>query len=484
MTLRKQVFSAIRWTAGARAVSQVITWAITLVVIRLLTPGDYGLLAMASIFLGFMVTLADAGMGPFLIQRSELTGRIIKQMFGVVLLVYLALAVLLALIAPLIARFFEEPRLVPIARVLSLHLVLGSLAVVPDAVLQRTLQFRNRSLLELGAAVFGSLTTLGLAVTGSGVWALVIGTLATQAVRTLGVNVFARTLAWPELSWLNARALLKVGSQTSASGFLSFLLLQSDSFIAGRWLGKDLLGAYSVAMHLASLPNQRISALIGQIAFPAFSRMQHDTRMVASYVLMGVRILSMFSFPIFWGLSCVAAEFVHSILGPKWLASIIPLQAICLVMPLRTINTFVPNAIQGLGRFDVALKNVLLSLVILVVAFMVGIQWGLTGLCLAWLVGLPIASLVTMRTSMKTLGTPLSLLFLAMLRPAIAAFLMSCMIWLCRSTVLSSIPDLPKLALSIIVGFVAYVGLIMMINRHGFNEVIGLMQELAGRRRR
>jgi len=133
MTLRKQVFSAIRWTAGARAISQVITWAITLVVVRLLTPGDYGLLAMASIFLGFMVTLADAGMGPFLVQRPELTGRIVNQMFGLVLLVYLALAGLLVLTAPLIAQFFGEPRLVSVARVLSLHLVLGSLAVVPDA---------------------------------------------------------------------------------------------------------------------------------------------------------------------------------------------------------------------------------------------------------------------------------------------------------------------------------------------------------------
>jgi len=482
MTLRKQVFSAIRWTAGARAISQVFSWAITLVVIRLLTPGDYGLLAMASIFLGFMVTLADAGMGPFLIQRPELTDQIVKQMFGLVLLVYLALAGLLALTAPLIAQFFDEPRLVSVARVLSLHLVLGSLAVVPDAMLQRTLQFRNRSVLELGAAVLGSLTTLGLAIAGAGVWALVSGTLTTQAVRTLGVNLLARALAWPELSWSSARALLRVGSQTSGSGFVSFLLMQADSFIAGKWLGKDLLGAYSVAMHLASLPNQRISALVGQIAFPAFSRIQHDTKLVASSVLLGVRILSMFAFPIFWGLSCVAPEFIHLILGPKWLASVLPLQIISLVMPLRTLNTFVPNAILGLGKFDVALKNVVLSFAIFVVAFMVGVQWGLTGLCLAWLVCMPIASLITMRINMKVLGTPMNSFFISMARPAIAAFLMYCIIWLCRCTLFSSVSDLPKLALSITVGLVSYVGLIMVINRNGLDELIGLVQELAGKR--
>jgi O-antigen/teichoic acid export membrane protein len=260
--------------------------------------------------------------------------------------------------------------------------------------------------------------------------------------------------------------------------------MQADSFIAGKWLGKDLLGAYSVAMHLASLPNQRISSLIGQVAFPAFSRVQHDRKMVASYVLLGVRVLSLFSFPIFWGLSSVASEFVQVILGPKWLASTIPLQIISLVMPLRTINTFVPNAIQGLGRFDVALKNVVLSFAIFVLAFTVGVQWGLLGLCLAWLVAMPIASLITMRINMRILETPMKSFFLSMGRPAIAALLMYCTISLCRSTVLSSVSDPSKLALSIIVGFVAYVGLIRLIDRAGFDELIGLLRELTGRRER
>jgi O-antigen/teichoic acid export membrane protein len=145
-------------------------------------------------------------MGPFLVQRAELTDRAVKQIFGLVLLVYLTLAGVFTLMAPMIARFFEEPRLVSVARVLSLQLVLAALAVVPDAILQRTLQFRNRSLLELGAAVLGSLTTLALAIAGAEVWALVSGTLAAQAVRTFGVNLLARTITWPELSWSNARA--------------------------------------------------------------------------------------------------------------------------------------------------------------------------------------------------------------------------------------------------------------------------------------
>lgn len=483
MTLRTQVFSALRWTAGARALSQVLTWVITLAVIRLLTPGDYGLLAMAGIFLGLMVTFADAGMGPVLVQRSELGERTLKQVFGVVLVIYFTLACLLVLTAPLIARFFDEPRLVPVIRVLSLQLVLGAFAVIPDAVLQRSFQFRNRSLLDLGTAVVGSLTTLTLALAGTGVWALILGTLTAQALRTIGVNLLTRSLTWPEFSLSGARWLLKVGSQTSTSGVIWFLLVQADIFIAGKWLGKEALGAYSVAMHLASLPNQRISSLIGQVAFPAFSRIQHDIAKVASHTLFGVRALSIFSFPVFWGLSGLAPELVRVLLGPKWGDSILPLQMLSLVMPLRTVNTFVPNAIQGLGRFDVILKNVLVSFVIFVTAFVVGAQWGLVGLCTAWLVSTPFAFFITMKRNMEVLMIPMQSLLYSMAKPACFAFIMSLVIFTCQKTIFASIPDLPKLALGIVTGLLAYTAMTLALNKEGLNELLGLLRELGNRRR-
>jgi len=473
------VFSALRWTAGARLVSQLCTWAITLVVIRLLTPADYGLLAMASIALGFVTLIADGGLGPALVQRPTLSERELSQGFGIVLVVHFAMAAALVAAAPLIARFFEEPRLVLIVRALSLQIVMAAFAVIPEALLQRRFEFQNRSLLDLGATIAGSLLTLVLALAGYGVWALVLGSLTTQALRSAGMNFLARWIGKPEFSLAGARALLTVGGQTSLGRVIWFFFIQADALIAGRWLGKEALGFYTVAMHLASLPNTRITALINQVAFPAFSRMQSDLSWVAANTLLGVRVLSIVSFPILWGISSVAPEVVEVVLGPSWASSTIPLQVLGLVMPLRLVSTFVPNAVQGLGRFDVALNNIVVAFVVMVPAFAIGVQWGLVGLSLAWLFGTPVMFLLNMRQNMAVLQTRVGSLLAGMGRPAVAGLVMYGTVAACRTTTVAEFAAPVRLGLLILVGTLAYVATTLALNRQGLRELLALLKGVA-----
>ena len=479
LTLRSQVFTALRWTAGARLVSQVFTWVITLVVIRLLTPADYGLLAMANFALGFMVLIADGGVGPTLVQRPTLSARELRQGFGIVLVAHFALAAALVAAAPLVARFFEEPQLALIVRVLSVQLVIAAFAVIPDVLLQRRFDFRNLSLIDLGATITGSLLTLVLAVAGHGVWALVLGSLVMQALKTASINVLARWVDRPEFSLAGTRALLTVGGQTSLGRVIWFFFIQADTVIAGRWLGKEALGYYSVAMHLASLPNTRITALVNQVAFPAFSRMQSDLPRVAANTLLGVRVLSVVSFPILWGISSIAPEVVEVILGPAWTNVSLPLQVLGLVMPLRLVSTFVPNAVQGLGRFDVVLINIVVAFLVMVPAFAIGVQWGLMGLSLAWLIGTPVMFLLNMRRSMNVLQTRLSSLLAGMGRPAVAAVVMYGTIAACRTTAVAEFAAPVRLGILILAGALAYVAATFTVNRRGLTEVLALLRGIA-----
>lgn len=479
--LRAQVFTAIRWTASARMLSQFFTWVITLIVIRLLTPADYGLLAMATIFLSLLVMVADVGMGPALVQRQELGERELRQAFGIALALHLALAVALALAAPLISRFFEETELVPIVRVLSVQLVIGAFGVIPDAVLQRQLEFRKRSLLDLAATVTGSLVTLALALTGQGVWALVLGSMTSQALRVVGVNLLTGCLTRPEFSLTGTRSLLQAGGQATLSQIIWFLFNQADRFIAGKLLGKEVLGYYSVALDLAALPNQKISPLINQVAFPSFSRMQHDVPRVAANTLLGVRLLCIVAFPVLWGISSVAPEIVSALLGSTWIASILPLQILALVMPLRMISTFVTNPVHGLGRFDVGLANNAVAFLVMATAYAVGVQWGLVGLCLAWLIGSPLVFIENMRRYMAVMRVPLHLLLASMARPAVAASVMYGVVAGCRTTVLAHVTDLTRLALLIPAGVLAYLVTSLFLNRRGLTEALDLFRGIMGK---
>jgi teichuronic acid exporter len=258
-----------------------------------------------------------------------------------------------------------------------------------------------------------------------------------------------------------------------------FFFIQADMLLAGRWLGKEALGFYSVAMHLASLPNTRITALINQVAFPAFSRMQSDLPWIAAKTLMGVRMLSILSFPILWGLSSVAPEVVEVVLGPAWANTTLPLQVLGLIMPLRLVSTFVPNAVQGLGRFDVALRNIIVAFAVMVPAFAIGVQWGLVGLCLAWLFGTPVMFLLNMRQNMAVLKTRLGSLLAAMGRPAVAGFMMYGAIAACRTTAVAEFAAPVRLGLLILVGALAYVTATFAFNREGLRELLALIRGVA-----
>jgi len=359
------------------------------VVIRLLSPADYGLLAMASVFVVFLSMFSDLGLGQALVQGAKVTDTHLRRIFAAVLVVHSFLAVLLALFAPLIGAFFGEPAVTRIVQTLSLQFVIAAFGVIPDAQLQREMEFRKRSLIDLAAAVAGALSTLALALAGNGVWALVAGTLVAQSMRVLGLNWAAPSLCRPEFSLQGVRAYFRFGGHLTLSQLLWFVMTQADVFIAGRWLGKEAVGVYSTAMHLASLPSQRISGLINQIAFPAFSRMQDDPRRVGANTLLGVRLLALIGFPVFWGMSSIAPEIVRVVLGHRWLDALIPLQLVATVMPIRPLSNFVPTAVQALGRSDVLLGNAVIVSGVMLTAFLVGVQWGLLGLVMAWMVGRP-----------------------------------------------------------------------------------------------
>jgi teichuronic acid exporter len=480
MSLRSQALSGFRWTASVRLLSQVITWAITLIVIRLLTPADYGLLAMATVFVSVLAMFSEMGLGAAVVQKSDVDTPLLRRVFGVVLAIHFFLAASLALSAPVIAAFYGEPRVIPVIRVLSLQFVLAGFAVIPDAQLQRRMEFRNRSLLDLSGAIIASLTTLAMAFSGAGVWALVTGSLFSQAWKTIGINWLSPFLYWPDFSMRGMRSLLRFGGQVAASQLFWMFFSQVDILLCAKLLGKEVLGFYSVAMHLASLPNQRISGLVNQVAFPAFSSMQHDIERVGTNMLAGIRILSFFAFPVLWGVSSVAPEIVEVVLGSRWASAAIPLQVLGLVMPLRMMGNFVQVAMQGIGRSNIVLRNAITAAAIAPIIFFAGIYWGgLLGLSLAWLVVSPFVFLQGALRGLPVLGLRFKMLLLAMMPAASASLVMyGAVVALGYLPVLAHEGALRLCAL-VSMGALAYVLASIVLNRKGAQEVIAMLRGIA-----
>ena len=337
-------------------------------------------------------------------QAPQLDDTKLRAIFAAVILVNSIFTAALIVAAPLIASFFSDSRLASVLQVLSTQLLLSIFAVIPSATLTRSLDFKRLSLIGLIASICGSLCTLALALSGYGVWSLVAGSLVTSTLNTAGLNLIAPFLKWPDFSFRGARSLLVFGGQVTGARVLWHFYSQSDVLIAGKLLGQELLGFYSVAMHVASLPVQKLSSIINQVAYPAFAQTRHNPTLVSQYILKSLRLLCFVAVPVLWGISSIASEIVDVILGPKWHSAEIPLQLLPLVMPLSMISTFLNTAFQGTGHGGIVLKNVLTASVILPCVFLIGAHWGLLGLSLAWVFGFPVVLAINLRRMLSLIG--------------------------------------------------------------------------------
>lgn len=473
--LRQRVMNALGWALIGRVLAQATSWVITLVVIRLLSPDDYGLMALATIFVTLVALVNELGMSGALIQADGLTHAQIRQTYGIVIVVQLAFTLLIVATAVPVALFFADPRLAPILQISALQFVFLAFEIIPESLLMRALDFRLKAFIDTIAQLAGSVLTLVLAWLGWGVWALVWGVLANQAVKAFGFTIATRFFVWPSFSLRGMRAIISFGGLLTAERVFWFLYSQSDNLILGKRFGGEVLGIYSVAIQLAALPMDKLGPIIGQVAFPAFARVQDRPGDATEYLLKATRLIALISFPTMFGLSAVAPWFVPVALGPKWLGAVLPLQLLALSMPLRFVALAQPPFLKGLGYARLSLTNAMLAFALLPVAFLIGSAWGALGMCVAWLVVYPPYFAVTVLRAARVTPVTLGAVMRAMMPAALAAGAMYATVAGVGAMLPATANPLAVLACLIGLGVVVYGGLTLAFNRDGWLEAAHLL---------
>ncbi|MBK6510070.1 MAG: lipopolysaccharide biosynthesis protein [Haliea sp.] len=478
MDIRNKVMSALRWSAAARFLGQAVSWGITILVIRLLSPGDYGLMAMAMVLVSFLVLLNTLGLDAVLVQDTDLDEQATRQIFGVVIVVNVLFFALLFFGAGTVATIYDDPALKPIVQVLSFQFLLLIFETLPQSRLEREMKFAGRSVVDFATLVIGSITTLVLAWTGFGVWALIWGTLATNATRMIGLNLITRSLVWPSFAWRGLRRHVAFGGFVTMDRGLWFLFSESDKFIGGKILGNQALGYYAVASQLASLPIHKISGLLNSVAFPAFSHAHAHTSAdtVRGYLLKATRILGIAAFPVFFGISSTAEPIIACLLGEKWLPAAPLLQLLALVMPFRLLSNIFPPLLWGVGSPATSASNFLIAAILLPVAFYVGTRWGIIGLAYAWLCMYPLVFFITAFRTCARVGVGVIEYLRQMARPVAAGMIMYASVYFVQHAVFGSVGDWVYLLQLVSVGAISYGVAMLLIDRDGMRETLQLIR--------
>jgi len=352
-SLKRQFSSGIAWTATGRTSQQMIQLGFSIVLARLLSPHDYGLLAMVSVFTGFAWMLADFGFSVALVQRQELTDAHIHSVFWIDAAFGWLLAAVSWLAAPWVAKFYSIPDLDPIFRWSSLNFIIGSFGNVPFALLQKRLDFKSIAKADTISIAGSGIVCLVLSLMGKGAWSLVIQMLVSTTLTSALRLRYSRWLPRMTFSFVAIKELWRFTFPFYGFQFINYWSRNGDNLLVGKFFGAPVLGVYNRAYALMLLPITQVTNVISQVVFPTFSSLQNDKPKVKRIYLRSISVVALITFPAMMALVVLAKPFVETVYGPKWtgvipLLQIFGLLGILQVLVHSTGWIFIPQ-----GRTDI-----------------------------------------------------------------------------------------------------------------------------------
>ena len=384
MSLRQKVISGIGWSFGARVGQYAIGFVITVTLARLLTPSDFGLVAMVTVFAAFAALFGDMGLGAAIIQRQDIEERHLSSTFWLNIGAGLFIAAIIAACSPLIAWFYGQPILIPLTILISLNFIISSVSIVQNALLSKNMEFRRLAAINIAAITVSGGISIAMALIGFGVWSLVANSLLTAAITA--------AIMWHLSDWrpklvCDFQAIRELfGFSANLMGFriVNYWASNIDNLLIGKYVSSAALGVYSRAFELMLLPVNQLSWMLSRVMFPALSVIQDDKEKIKEIFLRANRAIALLSFPMMSGLLVVAKPFILAIYGEKWEEVIPILQIFCFLGLPRSVGTTLGWIYLSQGRTDLQfIWGGLFSGLVRIAAIIIGLRWGAIGVAVA-----------------------------------------------------------------------------------------------------
>lgn len=458
--LDRSLIHGIAWTGAMRFIAQGLRWGSTLLLARLLSPADYGLVGYATVYLGLVALINELGLSAAIVQQRNLTRDQIAKLGGVSALLGVGFFGLTILIAPLVAGFFNEPRVEPVVTILASTFILRGFQVLPRALMTRELSFRQLAWIDGIEAGVLAASTLVLALLGHGYWALVFGSIIGTTVGTLLAWWWRpHRISWPS-QYGTIREAVSYGAHVAVGRVTWYVYSNADFAVVGRMLGTVALGAYTFGWTIANIPVEKVTAVLSRVTTGVFASAQDDDRAIRRYLLSLTEGLSVVTFPIAAGLALVAPEFVLVVLGDKWEPAIVPMAILVAYSGFRSITILFSQVLVATGRARRNMQFSVVAAIVLPILFVIGARWGTAGVASVWIIGFPLVFVpLAMRYTFRVIQMP-ARQYAAALWPALSATLVMIAAVLGARVLLPSGDDTPtmalRLAVMVVVGVACY----------------------------
>ncbi|RFA22537.1 lipopolysaccharide biosynthesis protein [Subtercola boreus] len=380
---RNKALTGVKWVAADKWSNRLMGLVVLTVLGRLLSPADFGLVALASAFMAFANVFVDQGFGRGLVQRAELSRIYTNTAFWTSVISSGALALISFLLAPQLAELFGDGEsLTPIIRWLSVGLVLNALSSVPAALLERDFKFRSLAIRRFSGTMVGGIAAIVSAFAGFGVWSLVIQTLLASIVGLVTLWVESRWRPNFEFSYSALKDLWSVGGSIIGMELIGLVNSQADRLLIGAVLSAEALGYYYLSVRLVSIMVELFSSVFSGVSLTTFSRLQHDRPRLLAWFYKLTSLSSTFAIPFFALGAITAPVLIPLVFGEQWEQSVIIMRVLCFLGALNAVAYYDRSVLIAVGRARSALFLTLGQSLLGVVLVLIALPYGVVAVAL------------------------------------------------------------------------------------------------------
>lgn len=471
-TTRVLVSSGVKWTMASQMGRQAIQLGSTVVLARLLSPADFGLLGMASVATGFVATFRSLGTAAAVVQRKDPSQAFLSSIHWMnVLFGMLSTFVLFAVAHP-VAEFYGEPALAGILQFLSVTFTMTGITTVHNALMERALAFDRLAKIELGAALLGSLTGVATAAVGMGALSLAFQAFASTVASSamlLRASRFRPSLC---VRWSEIRSALDFSLNLTGFSLANYAIRNADNLLIGRFLGAQELGYYTLAYKIMLLPVQSIAGVVSRVMFAAYAEMQGDDARFRRVYLKVAGAIALVTFPVAGGLWMVARSFVHTFFGAAWTPLIALLMLLAPIGAMQAVDGTAALIYLAKGRTDWLFGWGLGAGAVALTGFALGLRWGIVGVAASYLITSALYLYPNFAIPFRLIGLRVVEVWWAVWRAFACTVLMVGALVPVEWLLSRRLPSVVVLVVLVLLGVVVYAAATLRFNRTLTKEVV------------
>lgn len=478
VNVKGKVLSSLVWKLLERGGSQGIQFVVQIILARLLLPEDFGIIAIVMVFISLAQVFVQSGFNTALIQKKDADEEDFSSVLYLSLTVAVVLYIVIFVAAPFIADYYLNPILVPVLRVISISLIFGAFNSIQNAYIARKMMFKKLFHSSLGAIILSGFTGIASALSGLGVWALVLQLLVNQISVTI---IMWFTVKWrPRLvfSFEKIKVLFSFGWKLLVSTLISALSMDIRTLIIGRVYSSSMLGYYNRGEQFPKVIVTNINGSIQSVMLPTLSAHQDNKLRLKQMVRRSILTSSFLIFPMMIGLAIVAEPLVDIILTEKWLPAVPFLQLFCISYALIPIHTANLQAINALGRSDIFLKLEIIKKVISLIILIISMPFGVYAIALGVVISGIISSFINAHPNKQLLDYSYKEQWEDIIPALLISVLMGAIVYLFN---LLNLLSWQKLLFQILTGIIVYVCLAKIFKIESYSYLIATFKELITR---